>query len=54
MIVRRAQSGVLVVSRIDWAAKREYVVALNSGRRPPQVSIQTATPLITWTGLAER
>ena len=31
MIVRRAQSGVLVVSRIDWAAKREYVVALNSG-----------------------
>src|SRR5215204_5132437 len=31
MIVRRAQTGVLVVSRIDRAAKREYVVALNSG-----------------------
>ena len=52
MIVRRAQSGVLVVSRIDWAAKREYVVALNSGAAAAAVSVQTATPSSTWTGLA--
>ena len=44
MIVRRAQTGVLVVSRIDWAAKREYVVAFNSGTAIAHVSVQTATP----------
>jgi len=51
-IVRRAQSGVLVVSRIDWAAKREYIVALNSGAAAAQVSVPTATPSSTWPGLA--
>ena len=50
MIVRRAQSGVLVVSRIDWEAKREYIVALNSGAAAAQVSVPTATPSSTWTG----
>lgn len=51
-IVRRALNGVLVVSRIDWAAKREYVVALNSGNGAANVSVPTATPASTWTGLA--
>jgi hypothetical protein len=51
-IVRRAQSGVLVVSRIDWAAKREYIVALNSGGAAASVSVTTSTPSSTWTGLA--
>ena len=52
MIVRRAQGGVLVVSRIDWSAKREYVVALNSGGSAAQVSVPTSTPSSSWAGLA--
>jgi glycosidase len=51
-IVRRAQSGVLVVSRIDGTAKREYVVALNSGGAAAPVTVQTSTPSSSWAGLA--
>src|SRR5215204_5815262 len=49
-IVRRAAGNVLVVSRIDWAAKREYVVGFNSGTNFAHVSVQTATTL-TWSFL---
>ena len=52
MIVRRAQGGVLVVSRIDWSARREYVVALNSGGSAAQVSVPTSTPSSSWAGFA--
>lgn len=51
-IVRKLQGGILAFSRIDWAAKREYVVAFNSGNTGVQVSVPTSTPASTWTGLA--
>jgi glycosidase len=41
-IVRRLQGSVLVVSRIDWSAKREYVVAFNSGTAAASVSVTVA------------
>jgi glycosidase len=50
-IVRRAQGPVLVVSRVDAAAKREYVAAFNSGDAPGQVTVDTATPSASWTAL---
>jgi hypothetical protein len=50
-IVRRAQGSVLVVSRIDWAARREYVVAVNSAASATHVSIQTSTPSSSWASL---
>ena len=50
-VVRRAQGAVLVVSRIDAAAKREYVAAFNSGDASTQVTLDTATPSASWTAL---
>jgi glycosidase len=50
-IVRVATGGVLAVSRIDAAARREYVAVFNSGTTPSHVIIATSTPLATWTGL---
>ncbi len=52
-IIRESQGNVLVVSRIDWVAKREYVVAFNSSTSAgtAQVSIKTSTPSSSWTGL---
>jgi alpha-amylase len=44
--------GVLVVSRIDWAAKREYVVAFTSAASPASGTVLTSTPSSSWTGLA--
>jgi hypothetical protein len=49
--VRRARGGVLVVSRIDADARREYVAAFNSGSDATRVSIPTATPASEWTPL---
>ena len=50
-IPRLAASRLFVVSRIDRAARREYVVALNSGTAAGKVTIATATPSATWSVL---
>jgi hypothetical protein len=47
-IVRYAKAGVLVVSRIDPATKREYVIGFNNGSTLANVSVTTATPSTTW------
>ena len=38
-IVRRADRNVLIISRIDWGSKHEYVAAFNSGTSPANVSV---------------
>ena len=50
-IVRFAQKQLLVVSRIDAAARREYVVAFNAATAPATVAVATATPSASWTPL---
>jgi glycosidase len=50
-IVRGSAGEVLVVSRIDAAAKREYVAAFNAGSSGKTVTIMTATPSSSWTPL---
>jgi hypothetical protein len=50
-IVRAAQHDVLVVSRIDAAARREYVAAFNSGSAPARITVPTATPSASWAPL---
>lgn len=50
-IVRLAQQNVLVVSRIDAAARREYVAAFNSATAPARVTVRTATQGDPWTAL---
>lgn len=50
-IVRYAHQSVLAVSRIDAAAKREYLVLANSGTSPATIEIQTATPDSRWSVL---
>ena len=47
-IPRLASKSLFVVSRIDRAARREYVVALNSGTAAGKVTITTATPSSSW------
>ena len=47
-IVRYAHHGVLAMSRIDAAAKREYLVLTNNGTDPAQVTVQTSTPSSAW------
>jgi glycosidase len=47
-IVRYASGRVFVVSRIDAAAKQEYLAAFNSGTTPATVSFPTSTPASTW------
>ena len=49
--VRYASQGVLVLSRIDRAARREYLAAFNAAEEPASVTVQTATPSATWTQL---
>ena len=49
--VRLAQGSVLVVSRFDAAARREYVAAFNSGTSQARVTVATSTPRTTWTTL---
>jgi glycosidase len=48
-IPRLAAKSLYAVSRIDRTARREYVVAFNSGTTVGKVSIATATPSSTWT-----
>jgi len=49
--VRYAREGVLVVSRIDREARREYLVAFNAGEEAATVTVQTATPSSAWAPL---
>lgn len=47
-IVRRADRNVLVVSRVDASARREYVASFNAGADPARIEVRTATPGSTW------
>ena len=47
-VVRYAQNGVLVVSRIDLASGREIVVGFNNGTSAARVTVATATPGASW------
>jgi Domain of unknown function (DUF3459)/Alpha amylase, catalytic domain len=46
--VRLAREGLLVMSRFDLDARREYVVAFNAGPAPARVTVPTATPGASW------
>lgn len=50
-IVRHAARSVLVVSRIDADARREYLTAFNAGAASARVSIGTATRSSGWRAL---
>jgi glycosidase len=50
-VPRLASKTLYVVSRIDRAARREYVVAFNSGTTGAKAQIATATPSSSWTRL---
>jgi hypothetical protein len=50
-VVRDAHKGVLAVSRVGLASRREVVAVFNAGDRPAVVSVQTSTPLTAWTAL---
>jgi glycosidase len=50
-IVRYASGRILVVSRIDTAARREYVAAFNAGTETTSVTVTTSTPGATWSPL---
>jgi hypothetical protein len=50
-IVRSSTRSVLAVSRIDAAAKREYVAVFNAGTSAARVTVATATGASTWTTL---
>ena len=47
-VVRYAQNGVLVVSRIDLASGKEVVVGFNNGTTAAHVTVATATPGASW------
>lgn len=48
-VVRYAQNGLLVVSRIDLATGQEVVVAFNNGTEAASATVQTGTPGASWT-----
>ena len=47
-VLRRAAAGVLAVSRIDAAGRREYLAAFNAGTSPARITVRTATPRSAW------
>jgi glycosidase len=49
--VRYASQGVLVLSRVDRDARREYLAAFNASEEPATVTVPTATPSSMWTRL---
>ena len=49
--VRNSTNNTLVVSRLDKAERREYLVAFNSGNTAQNLSITTSTPSSSWTPL---
>jgi glycosidase len=50
-IVRYAKGGLLAVSRIDPATKREYLELFDNGADAASVTVTTSTPSSTWTPL---
>jgi glycosidase len=50
-IVRASTRSVLAVSRIDAAARREYVAFFNAGTSAARVGVATASGATTWTTL---
>src|SRR5439155_26564057 len=50
-IVRAATGRLLAVSRMDAAARREYVAAFNAGTTAARVTVPTSTPGASWTAL---
>ncbi|HET7571486.1 MAG TPA: alpha-amylase family glycosyl hydrolase [Gaiellaceae bacterium] len=50
-LVRAARGPALAVSRIDAAARREYLVLLNNGPTPVRIPVATSTPSADWTAL---
>lgn len=46
--VRFAETSALAVSRIDRAARREYLALFNAGREARTITVQTATPSSSW------
>ena len=50
-IVRLAKGGLLAISRIDTADRREYLELFNNGVSPATETVTTATPSSTWTPL---
>jgi glycosidase len=46
--IRLAREGVLVLSRFDLTARREYVAAFNAAPAAARVTVPTATPGTTW------
>jgi glycosidase len=50
-IVRLAKGGLLAISRIDAAGKREYLELFNNGAAQASATVTTATPSSTWTAL---
>ena len=49
--IRYSHHGVLAMSRIDAAAKREYLVLTNSGTSGATITIPTSTPSSSWSVL---
>jgi glycosidase len=50
-ITRFGKDGVFAASRIDSATRTEYVVAFNTAGQPTTVTLPTASPNSSWTGL---
>ncbi len=50
-VVRYAKGGLLAVSRIDPATKREYLEVFDNSADAASVTVTTATPSSTWTPL---
>jgi glycosidase len=50
-ITRYGQDSVFAASRIDAAARTEYVVAFNTSDDPATVTFSTSTPAAAWSGL---
>ena len=53
-VVRRSRGNVLVVSRIDRAAGREYLALFNTGTGAARMTFPTSTPRSEWTRLLGR
>jgi hypothetical protein len=50
-VVRHAKGALLAVSRIDPAAKQEYLALFNNGPTPASVTVTTSTPAAAWSPL---
>jgi len=50
-IVRLAKGGLLAISRIDAAGRREYLELFNNGDAAATATVPTSTPSSTWTPL---